>query len=490
MNKILQSLESFLPLEKPLFKLYQTASKFYLYDGGTSKIIECSELEYLILSIYLKGDKNFDLLLHNYDDKNINDALNEIILTIKNEDILQITQFEFVDFANIEEYINNNLLQITLELTEKCNLRCGYCIYNSNYELKRNHGDTVMSWNTCRAAIDYLNMHSTNSESVAITFYGGEPLLEFKKIKKSIEYGKSVIQNKKLRFSLTTNLTLITKEMAEYFASVENLSIVCSLDGPKDLNDLYRVDIKGEGSFIRAITGLKNLVNAFGSEASDRLLFSMVFAPPYTNEHLIEIQSFFDKNDWIPKSIMKLVTYPMQNSVEENINVDILNEWSMSEFLDGKNIFTDDAIKYPLLRIFRRPISVGKSNVIPLNGNCIPGQRKIYVSSKGDISICEKIAQNSKIGNVFNGINLKMIREDYINEYIRESEIYCSKCWAGKLCDICYVGCYKNGKIDVVCKKEKCEAIRDYFYQNLIYLQEVAALHPEVLEDLKKYVLT
>lgn len=488
-ERIMQTLERIIPPE-PLCKFFISLGKYYIYDGGTSKIIECSEIEYLILLIYIEGDRNFQECFNKFDDNCIETALDEIVKTIKNEDILQVSRFKFVDFTGIEDYINNNLLQITLELTEKCNLRCRYCIYNSSYDLKRNHGTQVMSWNTCKAAIDYLYLHSSKSESVAITFYGGEPLTEYEKIKKCIEYGNRIMGDRELKFSLTTNLTLVTKEMASYFAAVKNLSIVCSLDGPKDINDLYRVDVNGNGSFERAIRGLKYLVEAFGDAAAKRLLFSMVFAPPYTEQHLCRIQTFFDECKWIPENISKLITYPMKNSVEEGIEGDILNEWSMKKVLEGKDIFSSDVVMYPLLRIFRRPISNVRSNIIPLNGNCIPCQRKIYISTKGNISICEKIGKGADVGNVHEGLEFENVYNHYIKEYIELSETDCSKCWAGKLCDICYAGCYKNGKINIASKKEKCDSIREYFYQNLIYIQEVATRYPIVIEELKKYVLT
>ena len=48
-------------------------------------------------------------------------------------------------------------------------------------------------------------------------------------------------KEKKIEFGFTTNLTLVTREMAEYFASLDFCAITGSLDGPEEVHDAYRV---------------------------------------------------------------------------------------------------------------------------------------------------------------------------------------------------------------------------------------------------------
>lgn len=44
-----------------------------------------------------------------------------------------------------------------------------------------------------------------------------------------------------LSFSFTTNLTLMTDEIADYLASVPGMNIVLSIDGPEDIHNASRV---------------------------------------------------------------------------------------------------------------------------------------------------------------------------------------------------------------------------------------------------------
>src|SRR5699024_5846365 len=121
----------------------------------------------------------------------------------------------FVDLSS--QYTDDTFQceQLTIELTGNCNLRCKYCIYNDYYEGNRAFNTSNIDFETARKAIDYVYAHSAE-DKLAITFYGGEPLINFKVMKQCIDYSLQNIKNKQLYFSFTTNLTLMTKEIAEY----------------------------------------------------------------------------------------------------------------------------------------------------------------------------------------------------------------------------------------------------------------------------------
>ena len=73
-----------------------------------------------------------------------------------------------------------------------------------------------MTWEVAKKALDFVFAHS--GKELYVTFYGGEPLLQFPLMKQCIDYAiQKVGKERELHFGFTTNLTLITKEMAEYF---------------------------------------------------------------------------------------------------------------------------------------------------------------------------------------------------------------------------------------------------------------------------------
>ena len=74
---------------------------------------------------------------------------------------------------------------LMLIVTEACNLRCSHC-----YEAQRGYDKRkTMSWQTAKKAVDlFLKQVPPEIERTIITFFGGEPTLEFDIIKKVINY--------------------------------------------------------------------------------------------------------------------------------------------------------------------------------------------------------------------------------------------------------------------------------------------------------------
>ena len=137
---------------------------------------------------------------------------------------------------------------LILSLTSDCNLRCVYC-YARGGENKE-----YMKFSTAKKAIE-----EHYSERLKVQFTGGEPLLNYKLIRKLAE-------RYEVRFSVQTNGTLVTAEKAEELSEL-GVKIGISLDGPADVNDRLRPYADGSGStedVLRAMMVLKNLGIPYG----------------------------------------------------------------------------------------------------------------------------------------------------------------------------------------------------------------------------------
>ena len=369
-----------------------------------------------------------------------------------------------------------------LELTGRCNLRCGYCVYNEGYEVTRNFHNKDMSKEVAKAAIDYTKEHA--SDDIAITFYGGESLVKFDLLKWSIEYAKEVMKDKKqLKFSFITNLTLVTEEIANYLATVDNLSIVGSLDGPKDIQNSYRKYVGGRGTFDDAIRGLRYLVEALKKNPTNNIAINSVFTPPYTYEKLDEINEFFNSLEWLPKSTDIQIGYANEGSVDDKEHllnlarderyiedgrlVNTIWAWENRKFKEYRDFNEKDKEDVGVIEVFKelsfihnRSILREPNDVYFFNGCCVPGSRRLYIDTKGDFYICERIGEYPSIGNIFNGIDFKSLKENYINGYEEKSLKECSKCWAIRLCGVCYCGSYNKNGFNLESKNMICESNR------------------------------
>jgi len=137
-------------------------------------------------------------------------------------------------------------------VTRACNLRCKYCYFrDSDYK------PLYMELETAKKIIDKCGAYCRqNKKELTIHFFGGEPLLNFELIKKMTEYASSRLEDVKLGYTITTNGTLFTKEIAE-FLKKNNFEVRVSFDGCMETHDKQRVAIDGKGSSKDILEGIK-----------------------------------------------------------------------------------------------------------------------------------------------------------------------------------------------------------------------------------------
>lgn len=224
---IVEALERIFGREKPLGKLLQTQAGQYIYDTGTNKILGCSEEVYLLLHSLFDTDfpQSVNDYIASYGKATFMKASRQIIDAVKSEKILsakKATQFGLSDhFRNLKDVLKSSVMGVNLEVTQECNLRCLYCIYQDHYTKKRNYSTKEMTLNTAHKSIRFLKEHSSGNDTASIGFYGGEPLMKFSLIKESVQYAKEIFPSKqKLGFNITTNATLVTPEVAEFLISI------------------------------------------------------------------------------------------------------------------------------------------------------------------------------------------------------------------------------------------------------------------------------
>jgi uncharacterized protein len=140
-----------------------------------------------------------------------------------------------------------------------CNLDCSYCFYldrdaDPYKELPRRQ----MTLDTLERLVDTYLFYSFPNATFA--FQGGEPTLcgvdffrklgEFQK-----QYGRD---GQSVSNALQTNGVLLDKDWAQLFREYQFL-IGLSLDGPEEINDAYRLNKAGHGTYKKVMQGLELL---------------------------------------------------------------------------------------------------------------------------------------------------------------------------------------------------------------------------------------
>ncbi len=136
--------------------------------------------------------------------------------------------------------------QVTLFPISRCNLRCRYCYADAG---KKN---VEMPWDVARTAIDVAaeNAGWLGNDSFTVGFHGGgEPMMAWDLIVRCVEYAERKADETGLDVNLfaATN-GLLSPRKREYL--VEHFTTLnISLDGPEDIQDYYRPQANGKGSF-------------------------------------------------------------------------------------------------------------------------------------------------------------------------------------------------------------------------------------------------
>lgn len=138
------------------------------------------------------------------------------------------------------------LRSLFLELTLRCNENCVHCGSRCGEVPSEEIPGEVFIGILDKVAKDFAG----HLPMLCLT--GGEPLLRK-------EFFDIVTHAKKLGFSwgITSNGTLITKEIARKMKEAGMSTIAVSLDGTKEYHDAFR---RSEGSFERTVEGLSNLM--------------------------------------------------------------------------------------------------------------------------------------------------------------------------------------------------------------------------------------
>lgn len=89
--------------------------------------------------------------------------------------------------------------------------------------------------------------------------------MNFDVVKRLVAYGRELekAHGKNIRFTLTTNGVLLDDEVTD-FCNKEMHNVVLSLDGRKEVHDLFRKDYAGNGSYDKVVPNFKRFVEKRG----------------------------------------------------------------------------------------------------------------------------------------------------------------------------------------------------------------------------------
>ncbi|MGI6027554.1 MAG: thioether cross-link-forming SCIFF peptide maturase [Candidatus Scatomorpha sp.] len=321
---------------------------------------------------------------------------------------------------------------LCLHVAHTCNLNCSYCFASQG----KYHGErAVMSFDVGKRALDFLVENSGDRRNLEVDFFGGEPLMNWQVVKDLVAYARSIEKDagKNFRFTLTTNGVLLDDEVTD-FCNREMHNVVLSLDGRKEVNDRFRVDVAGRGSYDRIVPNFQRFVAKRGDK-------SYYMRGTYTHYNTDFTADLFHMADlgFTELSMEPVVCAPGDPCA--------LTEEDFPVLCEQYEILAKD-----MLRRWRegKPITFYHYMVDLKHGPCIykrvtgcgSGTEYMAVTPWGELFPCHQFVGDPKysLGNIWDGVTNTAVQGEFraCNAYSRPD---CKDCWARLYCS---GGCAAN----------------------------------------------
>ena len=150
--------------------------------------------------------------------------------------------------------VTNDHLQLMVNSTERCNLRCVYCC--------QSFAQGKMSRSVVSGVLNLVKRRAQKGlKTFRVEFFGGEPLAAWDVVE-TLARGLSQIcraDGVRMVGAMTTSGVLLTRPRLDRLVAYDVREFQITLDGPRAIHDRRRRAVRGEGSFAAVWSALERL---------------------------------------------------------------------------------------------------------------------------------------------------------------------------------------------------------------------------------------
>jgi uncharacterized protein len=294
-----------------------------------------------------------------------------------------------------------------------------------------------MDWITAKDVIDwYLGEASEDSQNLLLTFFGGEPLIEFHLIQRMVEYTEELAAKlrKKVEFSATTNGSLFTDKVARFWKD-HHITLLLSVDGAPKTQNSGRPTLGGKTSS-RLIEKTLPIIRETVPNCTVRLTVT-----PENSDYLVEnLQYLYDYG------FRSLAHYPVDQGWDKPalVRLDMAYRAAANWYLNG--LSCGKHVHMGLFSLIaRRLIEWNEMNQEQRRAPQVPcgaGKGYLGIGVDGTIYPCHRFvsldnfAGRFTLGHVRTGINNRL-RNQFVritNHSMLGCHTVCSHCEARCIC--------------------------------------------------------
>lgn len=348
-----------------------------------------------------------------------------------------------------------------------CNLSCKYCYYLEKTQLYSGTISFQMSDEVLEIFVRQY-IESQYIPEVQFCWQGGEPTLSgLNFFRRAVDLQKKYANGKKVTNAFQTNGVLLNNEWCDFFRR-ENFLIGLSLDGPKELHDVYRIDRRGKPTFERVIRGLYYL-------KKHNVDFNILTTVHAANaDSPLEVYRYL--RDDVGAQFIQFIPIVTREKTSVGKNRDPVIDWCVRGKQYGKFLRTifDEWVRHDVGRIYVQIFDValekwagGLPTLCSFSPIC---GMALAMEHNGDVYTCDHFVEPPYLlGNIRDTAMLELVASDRMRNFVQNKRDslpkYCLQC---DVLFACNGGCPKN-RISTTPDGELglnylCDGYKDFFH--------------------------
>ena len=282
-------------------------------------------------------------------------------------------------------------MRVSLFLNHACNFACAYCYGGDRF-------DRAMPLDVALAGVE-LALTSPGCGPAQVSFFGGEPLLEFERIQQVVAHARERAREleRDVRFLVITNGSLLSGERLDWLLE-QDFTVAVSLDGCREAHDACRRRVGGSSSYDEVVANLAELLRR--SRRGNKVI--SVLHPANVRHAADSLSALLDlgvRN--ISMNLDYSADWHEQARQAFEVALASLGDRYVQAWRDGRAFG---------LNLFDSRVATGLDGAFAPSDRCDFGCNEVAVSPRGRLYPCDRLVgedvrDDVVIGDVFTGID-------------------------------------------------------------------------------------
>ncbi len=340
--------------------------------------------------------------------------------------------------------------------SSNCNLGCKYCFYYDVAANRDHKSYGLMQPSTMDALIKKALESAT--DHVTFAFQGGEPTLigldYFKNFVSTVNQYKST---QTIHYAIQTNGTQLDEDFCA-FLHEHHFLVGLSLDGPKDMHDLNRLDTKKKGTF-------KTVDQAAKLMTKHKVEFNILtVVTKNTVRHVQKIYRYFKTQNYQYLQFIPCISDFNDATLKPyNITPKDYGEFLIQLFdLWYQDILQGERISIRLFDNYVQMLLGMPPESCDMNGFCSVNP---VIEADGSVYPCDfYVLDQWKLGNINNDALKDMMFGDLAKEFLASGNHHAKECDTCPYLRLCRSGCRRHKEMFVDTKNMATEDLYDNYF--------------------------